>query len=393
MTDKLDVANTKTAFSHLSDGELKRAFWMFKMLSFDPVVRLGPLAMETAVKLHFPVKGLVKATFFHHFCGGETMSECEGLIQALKQSGVGSILDYSSEGGVGQEFFLRTFNEVKSSIAFATGRPEIPFCVVKPTGIADFDVMAAASRGDALSDTQKVELENATQRFRDLATLAAKSGVRLFVDAEETWIQNYVDSVMLDLMRQHNRERAIIFTTVQMYRHDRLAFLEELKDTASNEGFVIGVKLVRGAYLEKERRRAERLGYQSPIHATKQDTDQAYNAALDLIMDHPQTFEICAGTHNEESTTHLAGLIGGMKTVDSPLQRFQFAQLLGMGDHLTFNLAAAGYSTSKYIPYGAFEEVMPYLSRRARENSSVKGQTGRELALLSTELKRRQSCL
>ena len=387
---RLDFQDTKVAFSRLSDRELDRAYMVFKLLSVQPVVQFGPHLASAALRWRLPVARLIKASFFSQFCGGESIDECKALVTKLSKSQVYSILDYASEGFSEEADFDKTLEETLQSIAFAARhRDSVPFCVFKPTGICSLELMTKASSGKALDAKEEESLELARRRFRRLCKAASKASVRLFVDAEESWIQPYVDELILEMMALYNKERAIVFTTAQMYRTDRLSYLKNLHKQAEKKGFIIGVKLVRGAYLEKETHRAKELSIENPVFSRKEDTDHSFDSGLRFIMSHLEQFEICAGTHNEKSSLLMARLIekNNLQRSDN---RCHFAQLLGMSDHITYNLAAAGFRACKYVPYGPLREVLPYLARRAHENSSVRGQTSRELSLLGAERARRR---
>lgn len=387
----LDFSNTEIAFSSKQPNDLTRAYWLFKVVSYPWIVKLGKRITPRMLRMGLPVKGIIKATIFKQFCGGETIDECSVRIEELGKFGVGTILDYSVEGKTSDDDFEETTRIIISTIEKAKNAPNIPFAVFKVSGIGRFDLLEKASDFSCSPDTQSMEEINAVKRrFERICEAAAKHSVRLFIDAEETWIQPVLDTWTLEMMRNYNHQEAIIYNTVQMYRHDRLAFLQEQLKTARAEGFVYGVKLVRGAYMEKERERALKLGYPSPIQPDKTATDRDYDAALRFTVEHAKHFAVCAGSHNEESSRLLTAL---MQEANIPAEdpRFYFAQLLGMSDHISYNLANAGYKVAKYVPFGPVKEVLPYLLRRADENTSVAGQTGRELGLIQQERQRRRN--
>lgn len=387
----LDIFNTETAFADLSDRQLRQSYWLFKALGFAPLSHYGPKLASFSLQARLPVKSLIRATIFKQFCGGETTKQCLQRAAELGKKGVGTILDYATEGAASEWSFDRTQTETLTNISMAQKNNNIPFCVFKPTGIAPFAIMEKAAINGQFSPHEEQQLAAAKERFTKICQHAAEANVQIFVDAEETWIQPFVDEVIEDLMQKHNRKAAIIFTTAQMYRRDRLGYLQNLADKAKANGFKVGVKLVRGAYLEKESQRAATLGLESPIFSSKKETDLAYNDAVRFMLENLDTFSICLATHNEESTLLMADEMTRRQiSRDDP--RISFAQLLGMGDHLTFNLASAGFNAAKYVPYGKLQEVIPYLGRRAQENSSIKGQTSRELELLTREMKRRHIC-
>jgi len=386
----LDFTNTEIAFGPKKPKDLKRAYWLFKVVSYPWIVKLGKRLTPLLLKLRFPIKGLIKATIFRQFCGGETIEECTERIDELGKFGVGTILDYSVEGKTSDEDFEHTAQIIISTIEKAKNSENIPFAVFKVTGIGRFDLLEIASEEKTTANEQVLhEIGAVKERFERICTAAAQHGVRLFIDAEETWIQPVLDAWTWEMMCRYNQERAIIYNTVQMYRHDRLAFLQRQLARVQAAGIVYGVKLVRGAYMEKERDRAAAMGYPSPIQPDKASTDRDYNEALKFIVENQQHFAVCAGSHNEESSMLLTELMA-QNQLKPGNERFYFAQLLGMSDHISYNLSNAGYKVAKYVPFGPVKEVLPYLLRRADENTSVAGQTGRELGLISSELRRRK---
>jgi proline dehydrogenase len=386
----LDFTNTEIAFGPKKPKDLKRAYWLFKVVSYPWIVKLGKRLTPLLLKLRFPIKGLIKATIFRQFCGGETIEECTERIDELGKFGVGTILDYSVEGKTSDEDFEHTAQIIISTIEKAKNSENIPFAVFKVTGIGRFDLLEIASEEKTTANEQVLhEIGAVKERFERICTAAAQHGVRLFIDAEETWIQPVLDAWTWEMMCRYNQERAIIYNTVQMYRHDRLDFLQRQLARVQAAGIVYGVKLVRGAYMEKERDRAAAMGYPSPIQPDKASTDRDYNDALKFIVENQQHFAVCAGSHNEESSMLLTELMA-QNQLKPGNERFYFAQLLGMSDHISYNLSNAGYKVAKYVPFGPVKEVLPYLLRRADENTSVAGQTGRELGLISSELRRRK---
>lgn len=386
----LDFTNTEVAFKSKSDRDLKRANLLFKVIASPSVVSFGKWATNLALALRLPISGIIKATIFKQFCGGETIQDCEGRIEELGMFGVGTILDYSVEGKTSDEDFEHTTQIIISTIEMAKASQHIPFAVFKVSGIGRFDLLEIASDGSKTPNPKTLEeIAAVKSRFERICDAAASNQVRLFIDAEETWIQPVLDSWTFEMMCKYNTQRAIIYNTVQMYRHDRLAFLKAQGNVAQAQGIIYGVKLVRGAYMEKERERAQKMGYPSPIQPDKAAADRDYNEALRFMVDHHAHFALCAGSHNEESSMLLTQLMAEKKLENSN-EKFFFAQLLGMSDHISYNLANAGYNVAKYVPFGPVKEVLPYLLRRADENTSVAGQTGRELGLISAELKRRR---
>ena len=382
--------NTEIAFKSKSNRDLKKAYWLFKMVGSPSFVKFGKWASNLAFKLHLPISGLIKKTIFHQFCGGESISDCEKTIEDLGQFGIGTILDYSVEGKTSEEDFDATVEEIIATIHRGKKSENIPFAVFKITGIARFSIVEKANSGiEHLNQAEIMEYTQLIDRVTKICRAAFEAKVPVFMDAEESWIQTSIDRIAFDMMLRYNKEQAIVYNTVQMYRHDRYAFLEQAITEAKNAGVIYGVKLVRGAYMEKERNRAQEKGYPSPIQPNKEASDRDFDKALELVVSSIDSVALCAGTHNEKSSAYLAQLIEkhGIQHDD---KRIYFAQLLGMSDHISYNLSNAHYNVAKYVPYGPVKEVMPYLLRRADENTSVAGQTSRELSLLVKEKKRRK---
>lgn len=382
--------NTEIAFQSKSNKDLKRAYWLFKIIASPTFVKVGKFLTNLALNIGLPIKRPVKATIFKQFCGGETIEECTPAINLLGKYHVGTILDYSVEGKTSDEDFDKTVEIIISTIHRAKNDANIPFAVFKVTGIARFDLLEKASdKNHQITEKEQSEIQVIINRIDKIAKAAFDAKVPLFIDAEETWIQDAIDTWTFEMMLKYNKEEAIVFNTLQMYRHDRLAFLKDCLKLAKENNVHYGIKLVRGAYMEKERERALKMGYPSPIQPSKLATDSDYNAALEFIVQHAESFALCAGSHNEDSSMILTKLLKqyGIASND---KRFYFAQLLGMSDHISYNLAHEGYLVAKYVPFGPVKEVMPYLLRRADENTSVAGQTGRELSLIMKELQRRK---
>jgi proline dehydrogenase len=383
-----DFDNTEIAFRGKSNSDLRRAYWLFKAISVRLLSQVGPPLTRFALLIGLPIKALIKATIFRHFCGGETIEECEHTIQQLDQGRVGSILDYSVEGEDEEEVFDQTCEEIMRTISRADGDPRIPLTVFKVTGLGRFELLAKQNAGEALSEAETLEYRAMTNRINRICSAAHEKGVRVMIDAEESWIQDSIDELALEMMRRYNQNQAIVYNTYQLYRNTVLECLKQDNKLAYTEGFLLGAKLVRGAYMEKERKRAEEMGYPSPINESKEETDRHYNEALRYCVSHLDTLAFVAGTHNEESCRLLADLLDSKK-ISHHHEHVYFSQLLGMSDNLSFNLAAAGYNVAKYVPYGPVKAVMPYLFRRAEENTAVAGQMGRELKLIVAEQKRR----
>jgi len=382
--------NTKRAFSLKSDKELKKAIFIFKSMSRSWMVSIGTWLTKSTIKLRLPVEGLIKNTIFEQFCGGETKEECTPVIRKLAKKNVHTVFDYASEiREKGEAAFDKDLENQLEIADFASQHEEIPFLAIKPSNLGGCGIWAKVSSGEPLSEQEKAAWNNISYRFNTLAKKVYESGLRLQIDAEESWTQKAVDQMVEGLMEKYNKERAIIYNTVQCYRWDRLKYIKELHERAKEKGYKIGMKLVRGAYMEKENDRAKKMGYPTPICEDKEATDVNYNAVLHYCIKYIEDISIYIGTHNEVSS-YLAMQIMDQTGIERNDDRVWFSQLYGMSDHITFNLAANGYNAAKYMPFGRVREVIPYLIRRAEENSSVKGQTGRELALLQEEKQRRE---
>lgn len=387
---ELSFENTEIAFRGKSDGDLNKAYWLFKILSSNFLTRIGRPITDFAFNVGLPIKGLIRATIFNHFCGGETIKGCFPAIERLADQRVGTILDYSVEGEDTEEAFDGTCNEILRTVAYAKTNPNISFSVFKPTGLGRFDLFEKINANVPLSTNEKLEYGRVRQRFERICQACHDSGVKVLIDAEHSWIQDVIDDLTREMMQQFNREAPIVYNTYQLYRHDKLASLKADFYLAETDGFFLGAKLVRGAYMELERERAQEKGYPSPIQPNKEATDRDYDLAIRFCLDHIDRIGLMAGTHNEANSKMLADEMNDRQLPhDHP--HIHFAQLLGMSDNLSFNLAAAGYQVAKYMPYGPVKAVMPYLFRRAQENTSVAGQTGRELSLIAKEKKRRKT--
>ncbi len=390
MTDfKLDFQDTATAFADRSDAELREKYRIFKMLNSPMLNAVGTRAAKWAIALGLPVEGLIKTTIFEQFCGGETIEECDTVIDRLGGAGIGTILDYAIEGRSTEQDFDNTKNEIIRTIERAKDDPNIPFAVFKVTGIAPLGTLEKISCKKKLDAKGQAKCESIHTRVNEICEAAHSLGQPVFIDAEETWIQDAIDDLATDMMEKYNRSEAIVYNTLQMYRTDRLQFLKDARRQAHSDGYVLAVKLVRGAYMEKERERAEEMGDESPIHADKKGTDRDYNAALEYCIDHLDDVAFVAGTHNERSTQLLAQMMHQRGLANDHPQIF-FSQLYGMSDNLSYILAKKGYNVSKYVPYGPVADAVPYLIRRAEENSSAAGQVSRELDMITTELERRR---
>ena len=381
--------NTEVAFSLKSDTELERADFLFKLIESEPLVKIGTAVTNFALKAHLPVEGLIRSTVFDHFCGGVNEIDCLSVVDKMYTKGVSSILDYSVEGKEEEAQFEAALEMTLRTIDFAKEREAIPFAVFKPTGFGRFALYQKIGEGKELSETEKEEWNRVVARFEKVCKTAYEKDVALLIDAEESWMQDAADEIVANMMQQYNKEKAIVFNTLQMYRWDRLDYLKKLHERAKAEGFHIGMKLVRGAYMEKENNRAEEKGYKSPICESKQATDENYDAAVLYMINHIDRMAIFAGTHNENSSYTLMQLMEE-KGISKNDTRIFFGQLYGMSDNISYNLAEHGYNVAKYLPFGPVRDVMPYLIRRAEENTSVAGQTSRELDLIKKERTRRK---
>lgn len=380
--------NTEIAFSLKSDSELERAYFLFKMIQSQPMVRIGTAVTNFALKAHLPVEGLIRSTVFDHFCGGVTEEDCIPNIERMYESGVYSVLDYSVEGKETEEQFEYALQKTLDSIEFAKEKEAVPFAVFKPTGVGRFALYQKITEKEELTNEEKSEWLLVVNRFDKICEKAVECDVPVLIDAEESWMQDAADNLIETMMEKYNTKKAIVFNTLQMYRHDRMEYLKGLHQRAHQKGFHIGMKVVRGAYMEKERERASEKGYPSPICVDKQATDDNYDEAIRYMMEHTK-MALFAGTHNEESSYLLMDLAKQHKIANND-KRLWFGQLYGMSDHMSFNLAKEGYNSAKYLPFGPVRDVMPYLIRRAEENTSVAGQTSRELNLIKQERKRRK---
>ena len=382
--------NTQVAFSLKSDTELERAYFLFKMIDNQPLVRIGTAITNFAIKAHLPVEGLIRATVFDHFCGGVNEDDCLPVVDKMYTKGVSSVLDYSVEGKEEEAQFDAALQMTLKTIEFAKERQAIPFAVFKPTGFGRLDLYEKIGDKQELSVEEKAEWDRIVNRFDLVCSEAHKKGVSLLIDAEESWMQDAADDLVTQMMQKYNKEKAVVFNTLQMYRWDRLDFLKKLNEQAKTEGFYIGMKIVRGAYMEKENARAEEKGYRSPICESKEATDINYDAAIHYMVENLNHMAIFAGTHNELSSYKLMEFMQE-RTISQKDHRIWFGQLYGMSDNISYNLASNGYNVAKYLPFGPVRDVMPYLIRRAEENTSVAGQTSRELNLIKTERDRRKS--
>ena len=381
--------NTQVAFSLKSDTELERAYFLFKLIASQPLVKIGTAVTNFALKAHLPVEGLIRSTVFDHFCGGVNEVDCLKVVDKMYTKGVSSVLDYSVEGKEEETQFDAALEMTLKTIEFAREREAIPFAVFKPTGFGRLDLYEKVGEKAVLTVAEQEEWSRVIARFDLACKTAYEKDVLLLIDAEESWMQDAADAIVTDMMRKYNKQKAIVFNTLQMYRWDRLDYLKQLHEQAKTEGFYIGMKLVRGAYMEKENERAAERGIKSPICISKEATDINYDAAVLYMVENIDKMAIFAGTHNEESSYKLMRLLEE-KGITKDDKRIFFGQLLGMSDNISFNLAENKYNVAKYLPFGPVRDVMPYLIRRAEENTSVAGQTSRELTLIKKEKERRK---
>ena len=387
-TEKI-FENTEVAFALKSDSELERAYFLFKMIASEPLVKIGTAATKFALNINLPVEGLIRSTVFDHFCGGVNEEDCLPTVDRLYEAGVHAVLDYSVEGKETQAQFDKTLAKVNELTAFADEKDAMPFSVFKPTGLGRFKIWQKKSAGDVLSAEEQAEWDAIVARYESACQKAVAHDVALLIDGEESWMQDAADELVTQMMQKYNKEKPLIFNTLQCYRWDRLDYLKELHLEARAKGYKLAFKIVRGAYMEKENDRAEELAYPSPICASKAQTDATFNDTLRYILQNLDDIAVFVGSHNEESC-YLAMDLMQEYGIAKNDPRVWFGQLFGMSDHISYNLAAAGYNVAKYIPFGPVKDVMPYLIRRAEENTSVAGQTSRELSLLKGEKQRRK---
>lgn len=381
--------NTRIAFSLKKDSELERAYFLFKMIANEPLVRIGTAMTNFAIKAHLPVEGLIRATVFDHFCGGVSEDDCIPVINKMYEKRVCSVLDYSVEGKEDEAQFDAAFDMTIKLLDFVKEKDAIPFAVFKPTGFGRIDLYEKIGNNIKLTHDESEEWSRVVSRYNRVCALAKEKDVKLLIDAEESWMQSAADDLITEMMRKYNTEKAIVFNTLQMYRWDRLDYLKSLHKEANEKEFYVGLKLVRGAYMEKENERAKLNGYKSPICVNKIATDKNFNDGVEFMLKNSDRLSLFAGTHNEESSYLVMKLMQD-NNISLNSDKVWFGQLYGMSDHITYNLSETGYNVAKYLPFGPVKDVMPYLIRRAEENTSVAGQTTRELNLLKEERKRRK---
>ena len=386
----INFENIKVAFADKSDKDLSRAYLLFKTISNPIISNTLTAFIKVAMWLHLPISWAIKATVYKHFCGGTTIENSQATIDKLWESNIGTILDFSAEGKENEEDFNLAMNETIASIQKAKSESSIPFSVFKPTGLARFALLEKISNNSNLTKEEEIEKTNFEGRIENICQTASDNKVPLFIDAEESWIQGAIDDIAIKMMQKFNKNEAWIFNTLQLYRNDRVDHLEMLFKLAAEEKFFVGLKLVRGAYHEQEIERAKEKGYNCPVHTIKENTDIDYNKALTLCIENIDFVSVCAGTHNEESSALLVELLN-KHNISKDDKRVYFSQLLGMSDHISYNAAKEGFNVVKYVPYGPVKDVLPYLIRRAEENTSIAGQMGRELTNIIEEKKRRRN--
>lgn len=383
--------NTQLAFADKTDAQLRKAFWMFKLIEQPALTKIGTNFLNFAVHNNFPFAGtVVKNTMFEQFCGGETREESMKVVIRMFKRGVGSIFDYSIEGKEEEATFDAVCQEIKDIIKFSVGNPAIPFIVFKPTAFGRIDLYERVGKNLELTSSQKEEWNRVVQRFDEVCKLCFESNKKVMVDAEETWMQDAADHLVEEMMEKYNREQPIVWNTIQMYRTGRIEYMQENLQRAKEKGYFVGYKIVRGAYMEKERKRAEEMNEPDPIQPTKHASDENYNAGIDFVLANLDKVSAFFGTHNETSTELVMDKMKA-KNLENSDKRIYFGQLYGMSDNITFYLADQKYNVAKYLPYGPVKDVVPYLTRRAQENTSVAGQTGRELGLIEKEMERRKN--
>ncbi|MFC2125481.1 proline dehydrogenase family protein [Bacteroidota bacterium] len=387
---KISFDDTSIAFAHKSNQDLKKRYRLFALMNQNWLVKIGTFFIKFALRIKLPVKGLLRHNMYDHFCGGESIQECDITIQELASHNIGTILDYAVEGEKSEKGFEITADEIIRTAEKAKEHPDIPFCCFKPTGVASIDLLEKAHNHQNLNNEEKEHFEEINTRWDRICRAAYENGVKIFIDSEDSFIQDPIDEISYQLMEVYNKEKPVVWNTYQMYRVGMNENLKLAYNRAREKGYYLGAKLVRGAYMEKERERAAEHGYEDPIQPNKEATDKAYDAALKFCIDNKDIMSVCNGSHNENSNAYLTELMdkAGMNEND---ERVWYAQLYGMSDHISYPLAKSGYNVVKYVPYGPVGAVIPYLMRRAEENTSLKGQSSREYTLYKSEIKRRKS--
>ena len=389
LRDSISFDNTANAFTSKSDKELKKMQLLFSIMHWEYLTKIGTKIVNSAIKFNFPITNILKATLFKQFCGGETLQECESTIKNLRSSGVYTILDYSVEGEDKEENFEKNMMVFEKIIELDAKSESVIFSVIKISSIAAPDILEKIQQGISLSNSENEIFEKIKIRLDKICKKAYENKVKILIDAEESWIQGSIDVLVYSMMSKYNKEGAYIFNTYQMYRTDMSYNLKNALSIAQRDNFILGVKIVRGAYMSKEKSRAEKMGYVYPIFNSKIETDTAFNEGLAFCIKNLNNIELCCGSHNEESTLLLIELMK-RNSISATDARITFSQLFGMGDHISYNLAFGGYRAAKYLPFGPLKDVLPYLFRRAEENNSIAGQNHRQLSLINQEIKRRK---
>lgn len=388
--DTISFDDTAVAFKHKTDKDLFLSYLIFSLTKNPVLVKILSQIAKIALALRLPIKAIIKATVFKQFCGGEKKEEYLKVISQLGEASIGTILDYSVEGSEDEESFESTKRRLLSLIEQSKSDPNIPCTCMKMTAIASFDLLEKISAGKALSAREQKEYEDVKERLDMICETSFKVDKPIYIDAEESWIQEPIDGLVEEMMSRYNTKKAIVFTTLQLYRWDRNDYFQHLIKEARAGAYKLGIKIVRGAYLEKENNRAKEMGYPTPINPTKEDTDKEYNKALEIFIENIDVVEICVGTHNEESCQLLLALMKE-KNLPNNHSHIYFSQLYGMSDTISFNLSKAGYNVSKYLPFGPVESTLPYLTRRAEENTAIAGQMSKELEIIKKERQRRKA--
>lgn len=385
-----DFNNTELAFQAKSNAQLRQTYWLFRMIDSPFLAKVGPQLMLKAFEWHLPIETIAKKTLFGQFCGGISIKDTISSSEYLYKYSVKTILDYSVEGEKTEKGFDETCEEIIATLVHGGKVESVAFTACKVTGLGEFNLLAKMQMEGDISPAEDAAYQRVKVRLQRICQAAKDNDTPVFIDAEESWIQDTIDALAEEMMENFNKEKPLVYTTAQLYRHDRLKYVENLIERSRKKGYKLGVKLVRGAYLEKENERAAKYVYPTPMQPNKAATDRDYNATLKLCVQNIDNVAICAGSHNEESALHLAKLMQDAN-IPNNHSHILFAQLYGMSDHISFNLAHHGYLVAKYLPYGPVKAVMPYLMRRAQENTSISGQSGRELTLLQKEVKRRRN--
>lgn len=382
--------NTEIAFQPQSNKKLQKTHHMFRLMRHSKITQIGSHALKLALRLRLPITPLLKKTIVDVFCGGETIDECDAKINILASYKIKTVLDYSVEGKSTEKDFKESTNEIIKIVAAAKKKPDIPFCVFKISSLGRFKLLEKVTNKTTLNLEEEEEYNRIIHRVNKICKKASQTNISVMIDAEESWVQDAIDHITENMIKTYNKERAVVFNTLQMYRKDRLDYLKKIHHDSKLNGYFLGFKFVRGAYLEKENKRAKKMGYKTPLHMTKFDCDNDYDTALEYACENIHGVSICAGTHNEQSSRYLIQLMKTYK-IQKNSRKVYFAQLFGMSDHISYNLANDDYNVLKYMPYGPIKDMLPYLVRRAEENKSIAGQTGRELNLVKKEIARRKS--